>query len=197
MATKIQMSVIDFVAFMCTKTNRHMGAATTKTCKDNKDMRGGKKTAEKYGGHVTKISRLTFNHSIDYQKAVENRLKKFDLNPEAFLAEEHKFAKRALYNGKLTSMAYHKDDENKVPSERRWYLVMYIMDGIVKSKYEYTDAFGNVVDPNIIHADLYDKTSKKQADAGLTDIKDQVMYRQYSVENLVNVKFDGLDIDII
>jgi hypothetical protein len=68
---------------------------------------------------------------------------------------------------------------------------------VVKSKYEYTDAFGKVVDPNIIHADLYDKTSKKQADAGLTDIKDQVMYRQYSVENLVNVKFDGLDIDII
>jgi hypothetical protein len=197
MATKIQMPIIDFVAFMCTKVNRHMGAAKVKVCKDAKDMRGGKKTAEKYGGHVIKVSQLTFNHSINYQIAVENRLKKFNLNPEAFLAEEHKFAKRALYNGKLTSMAYHKDDENKVPSERRWYLVMYIMDGVVKSKYEYTDAFGNVVDPNIIHADLYDKTSKKQADAGLVNPKDQVQYRQYAVENLINIKFDGLDIDII
>jgi len=72
MAQKIQMSVIDFVTFMCTKTNRHMAALTAETCIDNKQMQGGKKTAEKYGGYVTKLSRITFNHSIDYQKAVEN-----------------------------------------------------------------------------------------------------------------------------
>jgi hypothetical protein len=197
MAQKIQMSVIDFVTFMCTKTNRHMAALTAETCIDNKQMQGGKKTAEKYGGYVTKLSRITFNHSIDYQKAVENRLKKFDLDPEAFVAEEHLFARRATFNGKLTSMAYHKDDAAKLPSERRWYLVTYIMDGIVKSKYEYTDANGNQVDAAVLHADLYDKRSKKQIDAGLIDMSQQVIYRNYSVNNLKNVKFDGLDIDII
>lgn len=197
MAQKIQMSVVDFVLFMLRHTHRHMAALTSETCLDNKNMKGGKATAEKYGGYVTKLSRITWNHSIDYEKAVKNKLEKFGLNPDNFLAEEHKFAKRATFEGKLTSMAYHKADENLPISERRWYLVAYVMDGVVKSKYEYTDANGNPVEPHIIHADLYDKTSKKQADAGLTDIDQQVLYRNYSVENLRNLKFEGYDIDII
>ena len=197
MAQKIQMSVVDFVLFMLQYTHRHMAGLTAETCLDNKQMKGGKTTAAKYGGYVTKLARITWNHSIDYQKAVENKLAKFGLDPDAFLAGEHLFARRATLNGKLTSMAYHKDDAHLLPSERRWYLVTYVMDGIVKSKYQYTDANGNEVDAATLHADLYDKRSRKQIEAGLTTMDMQVIYRNYSVENLRNVKFEGYDIDIV
>ncbi len=197
MAQKVQMSVMDFVLFMLGYTHRHMAGLTAATCIDAAQMKGGKKTAAKYGGYVNKLATLTWNHAVDYQKAVENKLKKFDLDPERFLAEEHLFARRATLNGKLTSMAYHKDDAAKLPSERRWYLVTYIMDGVVKSRYSYTDANGNNVDAAVLHADLYDKRSRKQMDAGLTSIDMQVIYRNYSVNNLKNIKFEGYDIDII
>ena len=196
MSTKLKMSVLDFVMFMLRHTHRHMSAMTADTCIDNKQMVGGKKTAAKYGGYVNKLATITWNHAVDYQKAVENKLKKFDLNPEAFLAEEHRYAKRAICGGKLTSMAYHKDDEILPISERRWYLVTYVMNGIVKSKYQYTDANGNEVDAAVLHADLSDKRSKKQVDAGLVDIEQQVIYRNYSVGNLKNLKFEGYDIEI-
>jgi hypothetical protein len=191
------MSVMEFVMFMLRFNHRHMAAMTAATCLDNKNMKGGKATAAKYGGYIDKVATITFNHAIDYQKAVENRLKRFDQDPEKFLAEEHKYARRALHEGKLTSMAYHKDDAHLVPSERRWYLVTYVMDGVVKSKYSYTDANGNPLEPSQVHADLYEKSSKKQAEAGLVNIEDQVMYRNYSVHNLKNVKFEGYDIDIL
>jgi hypothetical protein len=197
MAQKVQMSVLDFVLFMLRFTHRHMAGLTAETCLDNAQMKGGKATAAKYGGYVTKLSRITWNHSVDYENAVKNKLVKFGLDPEAFIAGEHRFAKRALCDGKLTTMAYHKDDEHLPISERRWYLVAYIMDGIVKSKYAYTDANGNEVDADTLHADLYDKRSRKQADAGLTEIEQQVIYRNYSVENLRNIRFEGYDIDIV
>jgi hypothetical protein len=197
MAQKVVMSVMDFVYFMLNQHHRHMAGLTAETCIDNKQMKGGKSTAEKYGGYVTKLSRITWNHSIDYQKAVENKLKKFELDPTKFLAEEHLFAIRAISNGKPTSMAYHKDDAAKLPSERRWYLVTYVMDGIVKSNYEYTDAKGNKIDAAVLHSDLYDKRSRKQIDAGLIDMSQQVIYRNYSVNSLKNVRIEGYDIDIV
>lgn len=197
MATKLRLSRMEFVKFMLQFSHRHMAALTAETCIDNAQMVGGKSTAAKYGGFVTKVASLTWNHAVDYQKAVENKLKKFELDPTAFLAEEHRFAKRALTaDGKLSSLSYHKDDAEKPEEDRRWYLVAYIMDGIVKSKYAYTDAKGCHVDPAVLHADLRDKRSRKQADAGLVDIEQQVIYRNYSVLNLHNVKFDGYDIDL-
>lgn len=198
MATKLQFSPIDFVEFMRKFSHRHMAYLTAETCIDNKQMKGGKVTAAKYGGHVTKVASMTWNHAIDYQKAVENKLKKFDLDPTTFLAEEHRFIIRELTDdGKPSSVGYHKEDKDLPRSERRWYLIAYIMDGIVASKYAYTDANGCDVLSATIHADLYDKKSKKQADAGLVDIEQQVIYRNYSVLNLKNVRFDGYDIDII
>lgn len=198
MATKLQFSPIDFVEFMRKFSHRHMAFLTAETCIDNKQMKGGKVTAAKYGGHVTKVASMTWNHAIDYQKAVENKLKKFDLDPTTFLAEEHKFIIRELTDdGKPSSVGYHKDDKDLPRSQRRWYLIAYIMDGIVKSKYDYKDAKGCHVEPSVLHADLYDKRSKKQADVGLVDIEQQVIYRNYSVLNLKNVRFDGYDIDII
>lgn len=197
MATKLRLSRMEFVRFMMLHSHRHMAALTAETCIDNAQMKGGKKTAEKYGGFVTKVASLTWNHAVDYQKAVENKLKKFELDPTAFLAEEHRFAKRALTkDGKLSSIAYHIEDAELPEEDRRWYLVAYIMDGIVKSRYTYTDAKGCNVEPSVLHADLYDKRSKKQADAGLVNIEQQVIYRNYSVKNLHNVKFDGYDIDL-
>lgn len=198
MATKLQFSPIEFVDFMRNFSHRHMAYLTAETCIEAAQMKGGKATAAKYGGHVTKVASMTWNHAVDYQKAVENKLKKFDLDPTAFLAEEHRFIIRELTDdGKPSSVGYHKDDKDLPRSQRRWYLITYIMDGIVKSKYAYTDANNAQVDPATLHADLYDKTSRKQADAGLTSIEQQVIYRNYSVLNLKNVRFDGYDIDII
>lgn len=198
MATKLQFSPIDFVEFMRKFSHRHMAYLTAQTCIEAAQMKGGKVTAAKYGGSVTKVASMTWNHAIDYQKAVENKLKKFDLDPTTFLAEEHRFIIRELTDdGKPSSVGYHKEDKELPRSQRRWYLIAYIMDGIVASKYAYTDANGCDVLPATIHADLYDKKSRKQADAGLVDIEQQVIYRNYSVINLKNVRFDGYDIDII
>ena len=193
----ITMTHADFVLFMLGHTNRHMAGLTSETLIKKEQMKGGKATAEKYGGHVRKVATLTWNHAVDYQRAVENKLAKFDLDPEAFIAGEHLFARRATLNGKLTSMAYHKEDADLPILDRRWYLITYVMDGVVKSRYAYTDANGAPVDPATIHADLYDKGSRKQADAGLTSIDMQVIYRNYSVKSLRNVRFEGYDITLI
>lgn len=198
MATKLQFTPIEFVEFMRKFSHRHMAYLTAETCIEAAQMKGGKATAAKYGGSVTKVASMTWNHAIDYQKAVENKLRKFDLDPTAFLAEEHRFIIRELTDdGKPSSVGYHKADKHLPRNERRWYLIAYIMDGIVKSKYAYTDANGNDVQPSVLHADLHTKDSKKQADAGLVTIDMQVIYRNYSVLNLHNVRFDGYDIDII
>lgn len=185
---------MDFVRFMCGQTHKHFAALTAETIIDAAQMKGGKVTAAKYGGYVTKLARITWHESIDYQKAVEAKLRKFDLDPTAFLAQEHKYAKRALFNGKLTSMAFHKADENLPIDARRWYIVTYVMDGIVKSTYDYKNAFGAAVLPAAIHADLYPKGSKKQADAGLVNIADQVIYRNYGIGSLHQVSVEGMQI---
>ena len=193
----VTMTHEEFIMFMLGQTVRHMAGLTSDTLIKKEQMKGGKTTAAKYGGHVRKVATLTWNHAVDYQKAVENKLKKFELNPEAFVAEEHLFARRATLNGKLTSLAYHKEDADLPILDRRWYLVTYVMDGVVKSRYAYTDANGAPVDPATIHADLYDKSSRKQADAGLTSIDMQVIYRNYAVKSLKNVRFEGYDITLI
>lgn len=194
MKTLTKMSRMEFVNFMCGQTHKHFAALTAETIIDAAQMKGGKVTAAKYGGFVKKVARITWHESVDYQRVVETKLKKFDLDPTAFLAEEHKFAKRELCGGKLTSMAYHKADELLPIDARRWYLVVYVMDGIVKSTYNYTNAFGAPVLPAVIHADLYDKRSKKQADAGLVNIADQVIYRNYSINSLHQVSVEGMQI---
>ena len=193
---EITMNREEFVNFMLGHTHRHMAGLTADTLIEKEQLRGGKKTAAKYGGYVKKNAKLTWNHGVDYQKAVENKLKKFDLNPEAFLSEEHRYARRALLNNKLTSMAYHKADADLPLADRRWYLVTYIMDGVVKSRYGYTDANGNVVEPDTLHAELYDKISTKQANAGLTTIDMQVIYRNYSINSLTKISFEGYDITL-
>lgn len=199
MSKKIQTNLTksEFISLMLNHTHKHFASITATTLLDNKQMKGGKKTAEKYGGYVVKTAKITFSHAVDYEKAVKAKLEKYDLNPEKFVAEEHPFAKRALCGGKLTSLSYHKDDESLAIDDRRWYLVVYVMDGCVKSDYSYIDANGNDIAPEVIHADLYDKTSRKQADAGLTDISQQVIYRNYKVDSLDIVNFEKNEITII
>lgn len=194
---KMEMSRMQFLAMMLTMTHRHMAALTANTKMDKAQMKGGKVTAAKYGGFVTKMARITWNHSVDYLKAVKAKLEKFGLDPEGFLASEHKFVRRALFNGKLTTMGYHKDDAHLPVEERRWYLIAYVMNGCVKSEYSYTDANGNAVDKASFHADLYDVRSKKQIDAGLVNLDQQVMYRNYSLENVLQVNMEGMEITLV
>lgn len=194
---KIQMSRIEFVMFMLGFTHRHMAALEATTKMDKSQMKGGKVTASKYGGFVIKNAKITWNHGVDYLKAVKAKLEKFGLDPEAFLASEHKFVRRALKDGKLTTMGYHKEDEELPISARRWYLITYVMNGVVKSSYDYTDANGNPVDKQSFHADLYPVTSKKQADAGLDTIDKQVLYRNYGINSINKVMFDGYEITLV
>jgi len=197
MKEKMQMTRQEFLTLMLGQTHRQMAYMKTKTMLKKEQMKGGKATAAKYGGFVTKNASITFNHGINYENAVKRKLIAFELNPEAFVAEEHPFIKRALYNGKLTSMGFHKADEQLPLMERRWYVVTYIMNGCVKSVYDYVDANGVAVDGNTIHADLYDHKSKKQADAGLVNIEDQVMYRNYSINSVVVIHIDKMEITLI
>lgn len=199
MANKIKLTLtrMELLTMLLGLTHKHFAAMTATTKIGKEQMKGGKATAAKYGGYVMKTAAITFLESVDYEKAVRNKLEKFDLDPEKFLADEHKFARRALHNGKLTSVAYHKDDAALPIADRRWYLVTYIMQGVVASKYAYTDANGNPVDAEVLHADLYDKGSKKQAEAGLTDPENQVWYRNYSLNSIDKISFEGNEITLI
>ena len=199
MSKKIVLTLtrMELLTMLLGLTHKHFAAMIATTQIDRTQMKGGKATAAKYGGHVMKTAAITFLESVDYEKAVRNKLEKFDLAPEKFLAEEHKYARRALHNGKLTSVAYHKDDVALPIADRRWYLVTYIMNGVVASKYAYTDANGNPVDAEVLHADLYDKSSKKQAEAGLTNIEEQVIYRNYSLNSIDKISFEGNEITLI
>lgn len=194
---KIEMTRMQFLTFMLGMTHRHMAALEATTKMDKAQMKGGKSTAAKYGGFVMKHAKITWNHGVDYLKAVKAKLEKFGLDPEAFLASEHLFIRRALHDGKLTTMGYHKADIDLPIEERRWYLIAYVMNGVVKSQYDYTDANGNEVDKQSFHADLYDVKSKKQSDAGLDTLDKQVLYRNYSLNSIDRVMFDGYDITLV
>lgn len=196
--TKLRLTKTEFLSLMLGMTHRHFASLTSETIIDKSQMKGGAATAAEFGGYVTKNSRITWHHSIDYKKAVDAKLVQFDLNPEAFIASEHLYARRELFGGKLTSMSYHKDDAMLDIANRRWYLVTYVMQGgVVSSEYTYTDAFGNIVDASYLHTKLYDKRSKKQMDAGLVDITQQVIYRNYRIESLRTVHTEGMEITLV
>lgn len=191
-----QMTKAEFVAYMIEQSVRHMAALSATT--EIKTFLGGKATAAKYGGKVIKKAKVTFNHSIEYEKAVKNKMVKFGLDPETFRAEEHLYIRRILTSdGKLSSMGYHKDDENKPLMERRLYLVTYIMQGCVKSNYEYADAHGNALNSASVHQDLYQHKNNKQADVGLLNTSEQVMYRAYSLDSVKALSFEGEQIVIV
>lgn len=193
MKEKIVMSKADFVVFMANHAEKPFAAIEAETKIDR--FKGGKATAAKYGGYVIKRSVVTFKASVEYEEAVKNIMKKFGLNPEAFVAEEHKYATRYLADGKLSSVAYHKDDADKDMSERRNYLVTYVMKGCVKTKYTYTDANGIERNADEVNADLYDNTSKKQEAVGL-DAEKQLIYRNYSISSIKRVMMYGYEIEI-
>ena len=81
--------------------------------------------------------------------------------------------------------------------ERRLYLVTYIMQGCVRSNYEYADAQGNPLNSASVHQDLYQHKNNKQADAGLVNANEQVMYRAYSLDSVKALSFEGEQITII
>lgn len=190
----VTMTKAQFLAYMMQETSKPFSAIRTQTKIER--FKGGKATAAKYGGHVIKEALVTFVANTEYQKAVDNACKKFGIDPAAFVAEEHPYAERYTNGGKLTSVAFHKEDAALPAELRRNYLVAHIVKGCVSTQYAYTDANGMPVDAADLHADLYDNTSKKQADVGLVGDM-QVIYRNYKFESIRRVSYMGMDIELV
>lgn len=154
------------------------------------DLVGGKSTFNQFGGKVYKYMRLNYMNNVDYKTAIENRMKKEGLNPDDFRHEGHKWLKRYKNGEELTTIGYHEADENLDIELRRWYLIVYIVSGKQVFEVNYFDANFQPIPMEVIKPLLRDKTSKKQADAGLND-DSQVVYRNFKIESVRELSING------
>lgn len=160
------------------------------------DLIGGKRTFEQFsGGKVYKYMNLNFMANVDYQRSIVRKMEAMGLNPESFQAEEHKWMKRYFHNGKLTTLGFHEADADLPMHERRWYLTLYIISGQVFETTYYDGSFQPI--PNeVIKPLLRDKSSKKQADAGLVGDA-QVYYRNFKIESVRELSYNGKVVSVV
>ena len=161
------------------------------------DLVGGKKTFAQFGGKLYKYMRLNGMTNIDYVKAITNRMEREGLNPTDFQHEEHLWMKRYYNeNGKLTTLGYHKADEDLPINERRWYVAIYFVSGKQVFETTYYDSEFKEVPMEVIKPLLRDKTSSKQVSAGLTG-DNQVVYRNFKIESIREIAINGEVISVV
>lgn len=184
--TALQLTPIDLVGKLMGLKGHPFGAL--KFFNEVSDLKGGKSTFNQFGGKVYKYMRLNYMNNIDYKTAIENRMKAEGLNPDLFQHEGHKWLTRYKVDNELTTLGYHKEDENLPMEEKRWYLVVYIVSGKQVFETAYYDANFQPIPMETIKPLLRDKTSAKQSEVGLTN---QVYYRNFKIESVRELSMNG------
>lgn len=182
---ELQLNPIELAQMVSTMTNHPFGAF--KTLGEDTSLSGGKKTLALFKGAVYKYTHALAMTNIQYHTAVANKLAKYGVD-DTYQHEPHKWMDRVFTeDGKITSLGYHRADAHLPLFERRLYLVLSFLKVF---SVEYFDNDFQPIAKEVIKPYLTNKDSAKQIEAGIPQ-DDQIIYRQYKIENLREISING------